>query len=120
MVFYPKTQEANKNCELLSRELKLEQTVVVPSPALGGGCIECLPLYLAVMVATPAATGIVSGSIVLVGDTVHWLERQGRCEDSYLKRKANDFKRLLTRQSEQPQHSSEDEEESPAFTPKEE
>ena len=27
---------------------------------------------------------IVSGSIAVVGNTVHWIEKKGRCEDSYI------------------------------------
>lgn len=31
-----------------------------------------------------SVTAVVSGSIVLIGNTVHFLEKQGKCEDSFL------------------------------------
>lgn len=70
--------------------------------------------------AVPVTTIVLSGSIVVVGNTVHWLERQGKCEDGYLKQKTDEFKRLMTNQSEQPQYSSGDEDKNSTFTPKEE
>ena len=32
----------------------------------------------------PAGTFVVSGSIVLIGNTLHWLEYQGRCDDGVI------------------------------------
>ncbi len=37
---------------------------------------------LGMITAVPAASLIVSGSIVAAGNTVHWIEVQGRCPDS--------------------------------------
>lgn len=34
---------------------------------------------------TGAITGLVSGSVVLVGNTIHWLEKQGKCNNSDVK-----------------------------------
>jgi hypothetical protein len=31
-----------------------------------------------------AGSALISGSIVLTGNTVHWLEYQGTCSDGYL------------------------------------
>ncbi|MBI4809505.1 MAG: hypothetical protein HY799_11240 [Nitrosomonadales bacterium] len=39
---------------------------------------------LAVILAVSAGSLIVSGSIVLTNNTIHWLEYQGSCSDSYL------------------------------------
>jgi len=82
-------------------------------------CTYGADICLASLLAS-ASSIVVSGSIVLVGNTVHWLERQGTCEDGYLKQKVGEFKCLMTKQFGQPQHSSEDEGENPTFTPKEE
>ncbi len=113
VIFIPEYEKNDGDCELLSQESKLAVYGDIPS-----GCND--EICLAAILASGASTLVVSGSIVLTGNTVHWLERQGKCEDSYLKRKANEFKRLMTKQFEQPQHSSEDEDENPTFTPKEE
>lgn len=32
-------------------------------------------------IAVPAGSFVVSGSIVLIGNTLHWLEYQGRCNN---------------------------------------
>ena len=39
---------------------------------------------LAVILAVSAGSLIVSGSIVLTNNTIHWLEYQGTCSDGYL------------------------------------
>ena len=48
----------------------------------GGSCSdrECLAAALAVF----AGSAIISGSIVITNNTIHWLEYQGTCSDSYL------------------------------------
>ena len=59
---------------------------------IGGGCnSECAAAILAAVVAVSAGSAIISGSIVLTGNTVHWLEYQGTCSDGYL----NSTKRLF-------------------------
>lgn len=40
-------------------------------------CPDCL--IIAGLYST--ATAIISGSIVLIGNTVHWLEKQAKCDD---------------------------------------
>jgi hypothetical protein len=39
---------------------------------------------LAVILAVSAGSLIVSGTVVLTNNTVHWLEYQGSCDDSFL------------------------------------
>lgn len=51
-------------------------------PRVGVGCHDQNCLALAVVYT--ATTGVVSGSIVLVGNAVHWLEKVGKCDDSFL------------------------------------
>ncbi len=54
--------------------------------ALASDCHEpeCLML-LAPLVAISAGSLVVSGSIVVVGNTIHWIKKQGRCNDSITK-----------------------------------
>ncbi len=42
---------------------------------------ECL-ILVAPALAISAGSAIVSGSVMVVGNSLHWLERQGRCDDS--------------------------------------
>ncbi len=81
--FYPKAQqtEADSECGLYFKKL----TVDVTSSRIecqGGGNAAGTCIILAGVVA--GGTAVVSGSIVLVGNTLHWLEKQGKCDDSFL------------------------------------
>jgi len=40
---------------------------------------------------TAVVSGIVSGSVYLVGNSVHWLEAQGKCDDGLLNRARKSF-----------------------------
>jgi len=81
--FYPKVvhDADNDRCQLSSNKLTLE--VSVPSGgfhcngASGDGAAVCL----AVVGIYSITTAVVSGSIVLIGNTAHWLEKQGKCTD---------------------------------------
>jgi hypothetical protein len=84
---YPKVNKSvdYKRCDLLSRSYTLTVTdkpVMNPQSNNGGiiGELVVAGVFL-------GATVVVSGSLVVVGNTVHFLEKQGRCEDSYLNRK---------------------------------
>ncbi len=79
-VFYPKKVEYYEgDCDIQVRKLTLE------SEQMQGGCTggnnsgdnakACLVLVLAVS----ASSAIISGSIVVVGNVVYWLEKQGKC-----------------------------------------
>jgi hypothetical protein len=54
-------------------------TVATPSGCNDAACIL-------VFFAVPLGSLVVSGSIVAVGNTVHWIEKQGRCDDSHTRR----------------------------------
>jgi hypothetical protein len=47
-------------------------------------CLKAMIVILAAPVVVAGGSAIISGSIVVVGNTVHWMEYQGRCEDGYL------------------------------------
>ena len=84
--FLPSVSEQQSyasECEMVTRELTLASEFF----DLHGGCgtdAKAPACYLAVAIGVPAVSFVVSGSIVLAGNTIHWLEYQGRCEDSYL------------------------------------
>jgi hypothetical protein len=73
-----------QRCELKTQQLKLvmSEKAYFPSGARCSGD-ECL-VVLAVMAAIPVGSALVSGSIVVVGNTAHWLEYQGRCDQGFL------------------------------------
>ncbi len=57
---------------------------------------ECLLLF-APLIAISAGSLVVSGSIVIVGNTIHWMEEQGRCDDSVTQQTLASLKNPLQR-----------------------
>ena len=84
--FYPKTQYSVevKRCDLAFKKLTLDVTSssirCQGNSKSAGACV-----ILAGVISGGSA--IVSGSIVLVGNSLHWLEKQGKCDDSFLNSK---------------------------------
>jgi len=75
-----KVDAAASTCQTITQSMSLQmanQNIFV-----GGSCSdrECLAAALAVF----AGSAVISGSIVITNNTVHWLEYQGTCSDSYL------------------------------------
>lgn len=42
-----------------------------------------------------ASTALISGSIVLAGNTIHWLEKQGKCDNSFVQSYLNKHNKPL-------------------------
>jgi hypothetical protein len=92
-VFIPKVApENNQGCQLVTKGLTLdvytspetiESSIEEMSHVIQSGCNkpECL-IILMPTVALSVGSFIVSGSIVVVGNTIHWIEKQGACDDS--------------------------------------
>lgn len=104
--FVPETKpNQNYDCQLVTKEWSLEvkgldnsDTVLIEG--LSGatrGCqdAECILANLAIVTAgaitVSAGSLIVSGSVVVVGNTVHWLEQQGSCDDSITQKTVDGF-----------------------------
>ncbi len=93
--FYPTTTNNNQgssDCDLYFKQLTLD----VASSKIqchGGGNSAAACIVVAGVVA--GGTAVVSGSIVLVGNTLHWLEKQGKCEDGFLHSKVLDHNKPL-------------------------
>lgn len=82
-VSYPKQVPSKdyKRCELVSKEYRLEMNDVgLKVLNKVGDPIGALVLTGIVV----SITTVVSGSVVIVGNTVHFLEKQGSCDDSFL------------------------------------
>ena len=76
--YVPKIEEnKNENCELVTKRMTIENLGEFPQ-----GCNdECLLVALGVA----TTSYIVSGSIAVVGNTVLWIEKQGRCEERFMR-----------------------------------
>jgi len=89
----PKTvskDAANVECHLSTRQLTIDAPDVSDTdfggigPCEGSaGCILGVPLGIAVV---GTSTFVVSGSIVVVGNTIHWVQKQGRGKQSITRR----------------------------------
>jgi hypothetical protein len=92
---------ANPECQLVTKELKLtfseEGSGVLLDSALEGmlnsscnepECLLIIPLGIFTISVTSM---IVSGSIVVVGNTIHWLEKEGKCKNSTTQTMVNFF-----------------------------
>ena len=80
-VFLPSTIEIyDPECQLVAKQMTLQAVQV----AAIGGCQNqsCVAMIVAVG-ATTAASVIVSGSIVIVGNIAYWLERKSTCRPAY-------------------------------------
>lgn len=74
-VFVPKeVKRYDANCEVSYRQYELEYNPEFMSvgQCSGPGCLESLLVGL-------GFTTVISGTAVLVGNTLHWLEKEGRC-----------------------------------------
>lgn len=73
-------EESSSTCKTSTRSMSLQ--MVEQNAFTHGECRDqvCLAAVLTVF----AGSAIISGSIVLTANTVHWLEYQGTCSDSYL------------------------------------
>jgi hypothetical protein len=77
VVFLPSTIEVyDPECQVVAKRMTLQEVQV----AAIGSCQNqsCVAMILAIG-ATAAASVIVSGSIVIVGNIAYWLERQSTC-----------------------------------------
>lgn len=83
-VAYPKEtfRKDYERCDLVSREYHLTMNRGGLKMLMEGTLDPLQALVLAGLSAS--VTIVVSGSVVIVGNTVHFLEKQGSCDDSFL------------------------------------
>lgn len=76
-VYLPRTTEAyDEQCHVVSKHMTLEPYQLAQ---LTGCNNETCGPALAVIGAVAAASAVVSGTVVVVGNAVYWIEKQGRC-----------------------------------------
>jgi hypothetical protein len=76
-VYLPKTTTIyDENCKIMKHHMTLE---VHQAATIAGCSNEACVAALVVFGAVSAATAVVSGSVVVVGNVVYWLEKQGQC-----------------------------------------
>ena len=82
-VAYPKEtfRRDYERCDLISREYHLSMNRSGLQLLDGAGDLFQALVLAGIVV---SVTTVVSGSLVVVGNTVHFLEKQGSCDDSFL------------------------------------
>lgn len=79
-----KNQNYTAGCEMLTRKLTLDiEELDIGDCDINedlGGCLVFEGII------SPILTFVASGSVVIIGNTVHWIEYQGRCEKSELRK----------------------------------
>ncbi len=88
-VYVPVVDEpdaASASCKTYTKSMSLETIELHGNIANQPGCNrgDCAATALASVVVITAGSALISGSIVLTGNTLHWLEYQGTCSDGYL------------------------------------
>ena len=76
-IVVPQTRAVyDPNCQMLTRQITLETTVVGGfQRCVGDGCVAMLVAAGAIT----ATSVVVSGSIAVVGNVVFWFEKQAQC-----------------------------------------
>ncbi|MCW8886182.1 MAG: hypothetical protein OQK12_13175 [Motiliproteus sp.] len=73
--FYPQEVEFyDPECQIIAKKYVLE------SVGVSGIGVSCQNEGCLIAMIPAAASAVVSGSIVVVGNVIHWLEKQGRCQ----------------------------------------
>lgn len=92
-VYYPTTDKRYHNCTIITKKLTLDHTDLHVTPH---SCKdeECLG-QLIIIAGVPATTFVVSGSIVVVGNVLHWMEKEGTCEDGFVRTSLTGFLEML-------------------------
>jgi len=95
-VAVPKVDDSQKpKCELATKKLTLE-TNVGNVDNLGGGDPRGLVIVLAGAGIVYSVSAIVSGSIMLTGNTINWIEQEGTCEDGVIKKAIDNLSNSLS------------------------
>ena len=97
--FYPKViDDQNTACHLVSKKLTLEIVVFdsISREDLKGADAEEILVLLAGTTVIAVASAIISGSIMLAGNAIHWIEQQGTCDDGAINIAIDDLSESLT------------------------
>jgi hypothetical protein len=78
-VMVPRTvQRHDPACGIVARQMTLQAVQIA---SISGCSNQGCATFVAIAAVTGLASTVISGSIVLVGNVVYWLERRGQCGD---------------------------------------
>jgi len=93
--FYPKVvANQHLSCELVTKQLTIDGFGEVPDVS---GCTDsdCIITILGGAAVIGIVSFVVSGSIVITGNTIHWIEQEGRCNDGVINKAINELSESL-------------------------
>ena len=88
-----KTQKYSNECKMFTRKLTLSAKEIKGKLCKGEDDVEACLMTFGIIV--PAGSFVISGGVVLAGNTLHWLEYQGTCKDGIVLKSFNKLKRKL-------------------------
>jgi hypothetical protein len=78
-IVYPKEVSVyDRDCGVRSKKLTLEAGLVLSD--CHANTADQAEVCLLVIAGSAVVSTVISGSIVVVGNTIYWLEKQGRCQ----------------------------------------
>jgi len=77
-----KNQQYAHECDMFTKKLSL--TYVELQGDFCGNSNDAAACLFALGVAIPIGSLLVSGSVILIGNTLHWLEYQGSCDEGVI------------------------------------
>ena len=84
-LFVPETKAIkNNDCQLVTKKWSLEFKKTDISGRVNGEILVAIG-------AVAVGSLVVSGSVVVVGNSIHWLEQQGFCDDSITQKTVDGF-----------------------------
>ncbi len=77
-VVHPKKIEYYSECDIKAKKLVLETDAMKGACSSGSGDSDN-KACVGGLIAMGVASAIISGSLVVIGNTVYWLEKEGKC-----------------------------------------
>ena len=74
----------NSSCDTYTKSLTLNPIEMNENITVGCNSGDCAAVALGSVIVVTAGSAIISSSIVLTGNTLHWLEYHGTCSEGYL------------------------------------
>lgn len=83
------------NCQMQTKQLTLSEVNMTNVISCQGHSHDALACLVIQGVIAPVGSFIISGSIVAVNNTFHWLEYHGTCDTTAISEKAEAFKETV-------------------------
>ena len=94
--FYPKVAiSQHTSCELVTKRLIIDGFIGGIPDVSDCNDLDCILVILGGAAVIGIVSFVVTGSIVITGNTVHWIEQQGKCDNGIIIKAVNDLSESL-------------------------